>query len=452
MVTFNGSEVCDFGPQGMTLNTLIRNSDTRYYNWNKYLKVKGSSGDEISNLSDFINDRDPRNQYTINRQSLFQLHVKLYEYYIDSDWYLQDSSATRGTHTGNTRLDISMWETRMAEMVNLFGEETELEFPVGADGDGRPGFFQATDYLYMTGANNPDPNLETIWALLQSMLIPAVSCIYMRKTGDFQFSLRFYLQGEIPKPNIWQYEDRYPHNWLWYGAPGTGKSHDLQVSGVKFIEREEGNIDTDLFLYSFSPSTTYGDFVGEYRPNMLYLPRNAGEPDYVNSAGNPLAPPRPGTPLVDYAFVPGIFMKALNRAYQIRTPVILVIDEINRGDIYEILGEVFQLMERDDDGNGSYSTSLSQEAINYLTQNLRIRESGDDEGGDDEGGDDEGGDDEGGDDEGGDDEGGEDEGGEDEGGEDEGGDDDEEGTETEILNHSIKLPSNFLSLGHNESK
>jgi len=365
MTIFNGIEVCDFGPQGMALNTLLRDSATRYYNWNKYLKVKGGEN-EISNLSDFINDRDPRNQYTINRQSLFELHVKLYQYYIDSNWFLQNSSETGTTHTGNTQLDIPMWKARMTEMVNLFGEETELEFPVGEDANGRPGFYQATDYLYMTGANNSDPELINIWRFLQSMLIPTVSCIYMMKTGDFQFSLRFYLRGESPTPNIWQYEDSYPRNWLWYGAPGTGKSHDLQGHANLIVEREEGDVEADIFRYSFSPATTYGDFVGEYRPKMVYSPP---EQEYLDSAGVVLDPPRPGTPSVDYAFVPGIFLRALIRANQIQTPVILVIDEINRGDIYEILGEVFQLMERNDQHQGSYSTSLSHEAMNYLRLN-----------------------------------------------------------------------------------
>ena len=46
--------------------------------------------------------------------------------------------------------------------------------------------------------------------------------------------------------------------------------------------------------------------------------------------------------------------------------MVLLIDEINRGDIYEILGEVFQLMERNDYGEGSYSIALSPAAMDYI--------------------------------------------------------------------------------------
>ena len=86
--------------------------------------------------------------------------------------------------------------------------------------------------------------------------------------------------------------------------------------------------------------------------------------------GKPITPPKSGSPVIDYAFVPGIFIKALTRAYTISTPVVLLIDEINRGDIYEILGEVFQLMERENSGIGSYSMSLNQEAMNHIYQKL----------------------------------------------------------------------------------
>ena len=50
--------------------------------------------------------------------------------------------------------------------------------------------------------------------------------------------------------------------------------------------------------------------------------------------------------------------------------VVMLIDEINRGDIYEILGEVFQLMGRDVTGEGSYDMPLSPPAMNYINAEL----------------------------------------------------------------------------------
>ena len=49
---------------------------------------------------------------------------------------------------------------------------------------------------------------------------------------------------------------------------------------------------------------------------------------------------------------PDLFVRHSNRLSEDnpKENVVLFIDEINRGDIYEIFGEVFQLMERDSSG------------------------------------------------------------------------------------------------------
>lgn len=83
---------------------------------------------------------------------------------------------------------------------------------------------------------------------------------------------------------------------------------------------------------------------------------------------------------VEYNFYEGHFLKALSQAYKniinfnlksdgLEQPenVVLVIDEINRGNSSAIFGSVFQLLDRDDDGWSSYDTSINGVAfLGYL--------------------------------------------------------------------------------------
>lgn len=114
-------------------------------------------------------------------------------------------------------------------------------------------------------------------------------------------------------------------NELYYGVPGSGKSHTID-SIVENSEYER---------VVFHPDYTYSDFVGQIMPR---LKRNAD-----------------GTEKLTYEFVPGPFTKALKAAVDNEDSMhYLVIEEINRGNAPAIFGDVFQLLDRNEDGSGKY--------------------------------------------------------------------------------------------------
>lgn len=112
-------------------------------------------------------------------------------------------------------------------------------------------------------------------------------------------------------------------NVLFYGVPGAGKSHIIDSTIVKsFSER-----------VVFHPDYTYSDFIGQILPRLI-----DGK--------------------ISYVFEPGPFTKMIKKAYSDSEHMYyLVIEEINRGNAPAIFGDVFQLLDRNEDGSGKYSIS-----------------------------------------------------------------------------------------------
>ena len=118
-------------------------------------------------------------------------------------------------------------------------------------------------------------------------------------------------------------------NILFYGVPGSGKSHEIDQMIVQ--ERSERVV--------FHPDYTYSDFVGQILPRII---KKEGE-----NEGK-----------LRYVFEPGPFTKMVKKAYDDPANMyFLVIEEINRGNAPAIFGDIFQLLDRNDDGSGKYHIS-----------------------------------------------------------------------------------------------
>ena len=118
-------------------------------------------------------------------------------------------------------------------------------------------------------------------------------------------------------------------NILFYGVPGAGKSHEIDQIIVQ--ERSERVV--------FHPDYTYSDFVGQILPRII---KKDGETEGK----------------LRYVFEPGPFTKMFNKAYwDPANMYFLVIEEINRGNAPAIFGDIFQLLDRNDDGSGKYHIS-----------------------------------------------------------------------------------------------
>ncbi len=118
-------------------------------------------------------------------------------------------------------------------------------------------------------------------------------------------------------------------NILFYGVPGAGKSYEINRMIIQ--ERSERVV--------FHPDYTYSDFVGQILPRII---KKEGETEGK----------------LRYVFEPGPFTKMLKRAHNDSGNMyFLVIEEINRGNAPAIFGDIFQLLDRNDNGSGKYHIS-----------------------------------------------------------------------------------------------
>ena len=130
-------------------------------------------------------------------------------------------------------------------------------------------------------------------------------------------------------------------NVIFFGAPGTGKSYFAKsYAGADHIERV-------VFFADYQNS----DLVGYLQP----------QPDEIHGA--------------TYKFEKGPLIKALNAAFsRPDRPVVLLIEEINRGNAPAIFGELFQLLDRNNSGESQYSVGASSSVLKELEHIQEITE------------------------------------------------------------------------------
>lgn len=151
------------------------------------------------------------------------------------------------------------------------------------------------------------------------------------------------------------FDGNLPRNMIVYGAPGTGKSFLLEEIRKDNKENISCNFKHDK-LYrrvTFHPGYSYNKFVGNYKP--------------ISEGEN-----------IKYKFVPGPFLELL--CYARQNPehnFLLLIEEINRANVAEVFGDIFQLLDRvssqkegeDKKGESEYPIVFSEEIMNFLYKN-----------------------------------------------------------------------------------
>ncbi len=156
---------------------------------------------------------------------------------------------------------------------------------------------------------------------------------------------------------------------IFYGAPGTGKSFAIK-------ELTKGD---EVIRTTFHPDSDYSTFVGCYKPTTKEFPviSNFGGKaiNVKDEDGNEITEER-----IVYEFVEQAFLQAYVKAWKKyasatdegKKPkdVYLVIEEINRGNCAQIFGDLFQLLDRGDNGFSEYPIVADKDLQKQLAKSF----------------------------------------------------------------------------------
>lgn len=127
----------------------------------------------------------------------------------------------------------------------------------------------------------------------------------------------------------------FAENILFYGVPGCGKSYSVEQRYESQVTNNQCKV-----RVVFHPDYTYSDFVGQVMPVLEKVTKSDGTEEEK----------------LQYKFVPGPFTRILDVAYaNHQEKCLLIIEELNRGNAPAIFGEIFQLLDRNDDGSSKYA-------------------------------------------------------------------------------------------------
>jgi len=108
-----------------------------------------------------------------------------------------------------------------------------------------------------------------------------------------------------------------------YGPPGTGKTHVARHLGRWLTGLAEPPPER-LTVIQFHPAYSYEEFIEGIRPESH---RQGGRSH------------------VEYPVRPGVFVRSCRRAEQVDGPCVFIIDEVNRGHVARVFGELMLLLE-----------------------------------------------------------------------------------------------------------
>ena len=146
----------------------------------------------------------------------------------------------------------------------------------------------------------------------------------------------------------------HSYNLILTGAPGTGKSYKINDETKSY----------STIRTTFHPDSDYSTFVGAYKPTMEEMQVLDTQTGKVTKEKR-----------ITYTFVKQAFLKAYLGAWkkyakdgEMAKPQFLVIEEINRGNCAQIFGDLFQLLDRSDNGFSTYPIEADSDLQNEISK------------------------------------------------------------------------------------
>lgn len=305
----------------------------------------------VPDAENFFNNFDPNNSYRLEKEKL-----EKYLLTIKFEYMLHIMPAENLEYTGD--LTLNHWNQNWNQLDSMNNSQLNSNTDISRhDASG--------DRLYIRTLGNA-------FDILRSIAIPEVSTLKIDKIdnhdGTYSYQFTPILNDNLSvntvnsnQNNLGVPQEKIGQNLILFGAPGTGKSHEVDK---RFPNNDKYN---NRIRVTFHPEYTYQDFVGSFLPEPLYLVESP-LPKFTNSQNEEI---EMGMPHVHYVFVPGPFTLILEKAlnslkYDDETTMFtIIIEELNRANAPAVFGDLFQLLDREITGESRYSIT-NMEILNYL--------------------------------------------------------------------------------------
>ena len=237
-----------------------------------------------------------------------------------------------------------------SKIESFFGANKDAEYKVSL-------FYRPDGRIYLKG-------LRVNGFSVRDYLVENYSALQFDDEGDGMLNLRILSDiednGEFEDEEALEFEDviSIPLQQIFYGAPGTGKSHTIK-DDADVKAADEKNL---VFRTTFHPDSDYSTFVGAYKPTIAKKAVRNVAGDIVQKDKEEVY-----EDCISYSFVPQAFLQAYVAAWNnLDEKVFLIIEEINRGNCAQIFGDLFQLLDRDEDGWSEYPIMADRDLAKYL--------------------------------------------------------------------------------------
>lgn len=314
------------------------------------------------------------------------------------------------------------------------GSVIQIDFDAAYNGDQNDVI--PLKFVYYASSNQ-EKRIPSLGPIFDKYNVTSSDVVYLEsrtENGRTSFSISFKKDSELrifTSPIVYEIEDveddiqkqaitlndSITNQIIYYGAPGTGKSHKIKEKLAK-VSKE------NIFRTTFHPDSDYSTFVGAYKPStdkpedklynkeeliskltelkeqgVTYAPQKFGaqywyslkqltlqdkkdilaacemsdnytvEFDKGIAVGEELLKKSKESRII-YKFIPQAFLNAYMRAYSTTDKVYLIIEEINRGNCAQIFGDLFQLLDRDENGVSEYCIKADADLRAYLEEEL----------------------------------------------------------------------------------
>lgn len=286
-------------------------------------------------------------------------------------------------------------------------------FPVGANGN-NSAWSNARYVIATIPSDYPAITTTAIlteWASFRTELSDQLIVLFDGASSDWHvYDKSLTLLGKITdilSPMAASGSKPLPIQVIFFGAPGTGKSHTIDDNAIIKSLPKENKVRT-----MFHPESDYASFVGCYKP-VMEKPESAGKMAPVGKPNSSCefacetgedaqSGDRKGNYLplylfshndclnleddvkirreeITYKFTPQAFTNAYVQAWKeyfsapvgnLPNNVYLIIEEINRGNCAQIFGNLFQLLDRDEEKFSKYAINTEHDLSKYLKEAL----------------------------------------------------------------------------------